>query len=104
MSYYHYLSDGDIIIDHNNFKDSRRRARSAWKTYIQYLDTVLVVEFMVWSVDTVFVVGGACSICVLHFTPRSRYSRSSFIYLVTQIAEYGSSLSNQVQVTCKDGS
>ena len=49
------LGDGDIIIDHiiSNFKDSRRR-RSVWKSWVSnILTVVLVVEFMVWKVDTV---------------------------------------------------
>ena len=50
------LGDGDIIIDHgnSNFKDSRRRAERLdlrWASNI--LTAVLVVEFTVWSVDTV---------------------------------------------------
>ena len=50
------LGDGDIIIDHgnSNFKDSRRRAerlKLRWASNI--LTVVLVVEFTVWSVDTV---------------------------------------------------
>ena len=49
------LGDGDIIIDHgnSNFKDSRRRAERLAKMGIQYLDCGTVVEFTVWSVDTV---------------------------------------------------
>jgi 6-phosphogluconate dehydrogenase len=41
-----FCVEGDIIIDHgnSNFKDTRRRAE---------LTVVLVVVFMVWSVDTV---------------------------------------------------
>ena len=49
------LGLGDIVIDHgnSNFKDSRRRAIYLEKHGIQYLDCVLVVVFMVWTVDTV---------------------------------------------------
>ena len=51
--------EGDIIIDHgnSNFKDSRRRAErlSPWASNI--LTVVLVVVFMVWSVDTVLWLG-----------------------------------------------
>ena len=50
------LGDGDIIIDHgnSNFKDSRRRAeRLDLKWASNILTAVLVVEFTVWSVDTV---------------------------------------------------
>ena len=40
MSYYHYLRNGDIIIDHgnSNFKDSRRRMQIRLEKLIQYLD------------------------------------------------------------------
>ena len=50
-----FCVEGDIIIDHgnSNFKDSRYRAERLSKMGIQYLDSVLVVEFTVWSVDTV---------------------------------------------------
>ena len=49
------LSDGDIIIDHgnSNFKDSRQRAERLVNLASNILTAVLVVEFMVWSVDTV---------------------------------------------------
>ena len=49
------LGDGDIIIDHgnSNFKDSRRRAERLESLASNILTAVLVVEFTVWSVDTV---------------------------------------------------
>ena len=49
------LGDGDIIIDHgnSNFKDSRRRAEWLLRWASNILTAVLLVEFMVWSVDTV---------------------------------------------------
>ena len=49
------LGDGDIIIDHgnSNFKDSRRRAEWLVRWASNILTAVLLVEFMVWSVDTV---------------------------------------------------
>ena len=51
-----FCSEGDIIIDHgnSNFKDSRRRAEELLKNWASnILTVVLVVVFMVWSVDTV---------------------------------------------------
>ena len=49
------LGDGDIIIDHgnSNFKDSRRRAERLEKLVSNILTAVLLVEFLVWSVDSV---------------------------------------------------
>ena len=49
------LSDGDIVIDHgnSNFKDSRRRAERLEKLASNILTAALVVEFLVWTVDSV---------------------------------------------------
>ena len=84
------LSDGDIIIDHgnSNFKDSRKRAEGFLNLASNILIAVLVVEFTVWSVDTVLwlVVQLAQYLSVPPFSrPRPRYPlRPAQIHTATQ--------------------